>query len=423
MFLILIGYRIPLPGINLTYLKALDAILSSSGAEGFIGLMTGGSMKQMSIFALSIAPYITASILIQLLTVIIPKLQELRNSGSVGHQKMEKLTYIVGCVVAVIEALGLAIGFGKQGLFVEYTWYMVLYATVVWAAGACFLMWIGETITNKLIGNGTSLLLTFNIISTMPDDLKTIFTSLAKDANIGIQAITIAGIVIVFIMMMAYVVFMNGAEKRIRISNSSKSGKWMAGAADNSLPLKLSAGGVMPVIFASSLLSFPVMIAQLIKVDSESFAWKILGCLNQNNWFDPENWFYTLGVLLFIPLTFAFSYFYTIISFNPKDIADNMRRTGSVVDGVRPGNPTAEYLKNQSMSMLWLGSAMLIGIVLFPTILSGVFGIKGLGFGGTTIMIVVSTILEMKNAIKAQTSSVAYKSLIRRGGKANAKHH
>jgi preprotein translocase subunit SecY len=182
-------------------------------------------------------------------------------------------------------------------------------------------------------------------------------------------------------------------------------------------------GGVMPIIFASSFMSFPVLIASFIKLEEGSIASTIIGCFNQGNWFRLSAPIYTLGVVLFIPLVYAFAYFYSLISFNPKDIADNLRRNGSVVDGVRPGQPTADYLERQAKSMLWLGTSMLLLIALIPTIISGICNISGLSFGGTTITIIVSTILEMKNTINAQTSSVAYKSLIRRGGKIGVKYH
>jgi preprotein translocase subunit SecY len=423
MFAVLIGYRIPLPGINTEYLKLMNTLLGNSGIGGFIGMMTGGSMESMSIFALSITPYITASILLQLLSVVFPRLQEIQRDGSVGHQKMERLTYIIGAIVAIVESLGLAIGFGRQGLFVTYTWYMVLYATVVWTLGACFLMWIGQTITNKLIGNGTSLLLLFNILSTLPGDMINIYYSFAAEGSVLVKIVTVLAMIAVILLVLAYVVVLNNAEKKIRVSNSAKSGKWMAGATDNTLPLKLNMGGVMPIIFASSFMSFPVLIASFMKIEEGSITSTIIGCFSQGNWFRLSTPIYTLGVILFIPLVYAFAYFYSLISFNPKDIADNLRRNGSVVDGVRPGQPTADYLEKQAKSMLWLGTSMLLLIALLPTIISGLCNISGLSFGGTTITIIVSTILEMKNTINAQTSSVAYKSLIKRGGKHGGRSH
>ena len=417
LFLISIGYHIPLPGINMDYVQMMNTLLASSGASGFIGMMTGGSMKRMSIFALSITPYITASILLQLLSIVSPRLQAIQKDGSVGKQKMSRLTYALGAVVAIIESLILAIGLGRNGLFINYTWYVILYVTIIWTIGACFLMWIGQTITDKLIGNGTSLLLLFNILATLPTDMVNIFNSLSQDRNVLIKVFVLIAMIVVAFLVFAYVVVLDRAEKKIKVSNSAKSGKWMAGATDNTLPLKLNMGGIMPIIFTSTILSFPVMIAQFMKIENTSLFGKIAGCCNQQNWFNLEQPFYTLGVLLFIPMTFGFSYLYSKISFNPKDIADNLRRSGSVVDGVRPGQPTADYLQKQAMSMLWLGTTMLIVIVLLPIVISGVFNINGLSFGGTTITIIVGTVLEMRNTVNAQTSSVAYKSLIKRGGK------
>ena len=416
LFAILIGYRIPLPGINTEYLKAFFSSISSSGVGGFINALTGSSMQTMSIFGLSISPYISASIILQLLTVIVPALERMSKDGSVGKQKMERLTFVIGALIAIIESLALAIGFGEKGLFVNYTWYMVLYATVVWTVGACFLIWVGQTISNRLIGNGISLILMMNILTTFPGDMINIFNSFASGSAWWMQLIVAVVIAIVACLVFAYVVVLNNAEKRISITNSGKSGMRMTGANNNVMPLKLNMGGVMPIIFSSSIMSFPTLIAQFCDVKSGSTAEKIISCFNQGNWFRPDNILPTLGVLAFIPLTFAFSYFYSIISFNTKDIADNLRKSGSIINGIRPGQPTADYLNSQAKSMLWLGTSMLIVIALLPTLISGLFNISGLSFGGTTIIIIVGVILEMKNTLNAQTSSVAYKSLIKKKG-------
>jgi preprotein translocase subunit SecY len=411
---LLIGYRIPLPGINPEYLTDILDHITESGAGGMLNVLTGNSFSQMSLFTLGITPTITASILLQLLTIIVPSLEAISKDGSVGKQKMERLTFALGAIVAVIESLGLAIGFGKQGLFVTYTWWMVLYATVVWTAGACFLIWVGQTITNKLIGNGTSLILLFNILTTLPGDVANIFNSVSGESELWVKILIAFAIAIAICLVFAYVVVLEKTEKRISITNSAKSGARMGGAEDNIMPLKLNMGGVMPIIFSSSIMSIPVLIAQFVGVKEGSVWATIVECLNQGNWFHMHDLIYTLGVLVFTPLAFAFAYFYSIISFNSKDIADNLRKSGSIINGIRPGQPTADYLHNQAKSMLWLGTSMLLLIALIPTAISGIFEISGLSFGGTTIIIIVGVVLDMKNTLNAQTSSVAYKSLINR---------
>ena len=416
MFLLLIGYRIPLPGINAEQIRIMMSPLLNTSAGGFLNAMMGNSLSQMSIFALSITPYITASILIQLLGVIVPSIEAMQKDGSVGRQKIERLTYMLGAIVAVIESLGLAIGLGKQGMFYNYSWYMVLYATVVWTIGACFLIWCGQFITNKLIGNGISLILMFNILTSLPGNIINIYNQFSYGQPIWVKIITVVTIIIVFALMYGYTVVLGSAEKRLPVTNSSKSGMKMNGAQSNDLPLKLNMGGVMPIIFSSSMMSVPMIIGQVFKVDTNSVGGHIIACFNQGMWFNLDSPWYTVGVLLFIPLTFVFAYFYSMISFNPKDIADNLKKSGSVIKGIRPGDPTTEYLTKQARSMLWLGTSMLLVIALFPTIISGLFGISGLSFGGTTIIIIVGTILEMKNTITAQTSSVAYRSLIKKRG-------
>lgn len=424
MFLLLIGYRIPLPGINVEYLKYFFSIMESTGAGGFLNAITGKSMQNMSIFALSITPYITASILIQLLALIVPSIEAMSKDGSVGHQKKERLTYAVGGLVAFVEALALSIGFGKQGLFANYTWYVVVYATIIWTAGACFLIWIGQTITNKLIGNGISMILLFNILTTLPGSLTSTFNSLSVGATALTKAIIIGIMFIVVFLMFAYVVVLNNAEKRIRITNSGKSGSKMNGADDGTLPLKLNMGGVMPIIFSSSVISVPALIASVVDIPDGSWFDTVIKCLNQNNWFKFATPIYSIGVIIFIILTFFFAYFYAMMSFNTTDIADNLRKNGSIINGIRPGQPTADYLKKQARSVLLIGTTMLIIIALLPTFISGVCGISGLGFGGTTIIIIVGVILELKESLKAQTSCVTYKSLTKRGGsQKNGKRH
>lgn len=413
LFCLLIGYRIPLPGINTEYLKVLCDSLTASGIGGFVNAMTGSSFSKMSIFALSITPYITASIILQLLTVIVPRLEAMSKDGSVGHQKMERLTFIVGAIIAIIESLSLAIGFGKQGLFVNYTWYIVLYATIIWTAGACFLIWVGQTITNKLIGNGTSLILLFNMLTTLPGDIYGVYMSLSNEQTVLVKIIIGIIMAIVLFVVFAYVVVMSNAEERIVITNSSKSGVALNGANNGVLPLKLNIGGVMPIIFSSSIMSLPVLIANLAKVKNETPLGMIVGIFNQSNWFNINKPIYSLGVLIFILLTFVFAHFYAVISFNTKDIADSLRKNGSIINGLRPGQPTADYLKEQVKSIMWIGTTMLLTISLIPTIISGLFGISSLSFGGTTIIIIVGVILELKNTIMANTSSVAYKSLIK----------
>lgn len=414
LFLLFIGYRIPLPGINPDYLTYLFSNLTNSGIGGFFNSMTGNSFSRMSIFALSVTPYISASIVTQMLAAFIPKLKEVANSGSVGKQKMEKLTYLFGCIIAIAESVALAVGFGQQGLFTNYSFWTVAYATVVWTLGACFLIWVGQTITNKLIGNGISLILMFNILSTLPSNMLLIYNTSSASMGIGGKLIVAMCMIVIVVLIFAYVVVLNNADRKIRLTSSYKAGMRFTNANENIMPLKLNMGGVMPIILSSSMMSIPSMVAQIFKPTAGTFWEFVVNCTNQSNWFRPDNWIYSLGVLVFIPATFIFSSFYSKMSFNPKDIADNLRKSGSVIDGIRPGHPTAEYLKQQLSSMLIIGTTMLLLIALAPTIVSGLLGLSGLSFGGTSIIIIVGTILETKNTIEARTSSTGYKSLVRR---------
>lgn len=414
LFGLMIGYRIPMPGINTEYLQSLADFMNQNSMLGIMGPLMGNTFQQMSIFALSVTPYITASIVMKLLGVIIPKIGQLSKEGNVGQEKLNKLILALAGVIAVIESLGLVLSLGKQGLFVHYNVWMVLFAVVMWTAGACFLVWIGQFITKKLIGDGVSLILMFNILSTMPANFANIYASIAAGDVVYKNILIGSAIAIATILFIAYVVVLNNAEKRIKITNSGKSGFSMSGANNNVLPLKLNMGGVMPIIFASSFMSAPSLIVILFKLNESHWLTQIAMYFNQTNWFNVNNPLYSLGLILFIPLTFMFSYFFIKMSFNPNEIADNLRKSGNILNGLRPGQPTADYLQKQMMSLFWVGTTMLLVVALVPTLVSGLCGINGLSFGGTSIIIIVSTIISLKEQILAQTSRVTYKSLVRR---------
>ena len=415
LFCLIIGYRVPMPGINTEYLSSLAEFMNKTSAAGVLGTLMGNTFQQMSIFALSITPYISASIIIELLGVIFPKIGQLAKDGSVGREKLNKLTLLAAGIIAVIESLGLSFSLGKQGLFVEYNALMVIFTTVMWTAGACFLVWVGQFITKKLIGDGPSLILLFNILSTLPNSFINIYTSTSSGDVVWKNVILIVVIAVISILMFMYVLLLNNAEKRIHITNSGKGAAFMDGASKNVLPLKLNMGGVMPIIFASSFLSGPSLVATMFKLDESHWLTKISMYLNQANWFNIDTPIYTLGLILFIPLTFAFSYFYIKMTFSPKDISDNLRKSGSILNGLRPGQPTADYLQKQMMSLFWIGTSMLIVMSLIPTFFSGMFRIDGLGFGGTSAIIIVGAIVSLKEKVLAQTSRTTYKSLTKKG--------
>jgi preprotein translocase subunit SecY len=415
LFCLIIGYRLPLPGINTEYLSSLADFMNKTSVSGVLGTLMGNTFQQMSIFALSITPYISASIIIELLGIVFPALGKLSKDGSVGREKLNKIILLTAGIIAVIESLGLALSLGKQGLFVQYNAWMVIFATVMWTAGACFLVWVGQFITKKLIGDGPSLILLFNILSTLPNSFISIYTATTHDSAWWLSIIIALIIAIITILVFAYVVILSNAEKRIHITNSGRGTVFMEGASKNVLPLKLNMGGVMPIIFASSFMSAPSLIVTLFKLDSEHWLTKVSMFFNQANWFNIDNLIYTLGLLLFIPLTFAFSYFYIKMTFSPQDIADNLRKSGSILNGLRPGQPTADYLKKQMVSLFWIGTAMLLVISLVPTFISGMFRIDGISFGGTSAIIIVGVIVSLKEKILAQTSKVTYKTLTKKG--------
>ena len=413
LMILLIGYRIPLPGVDIKYLQYLSSRLDASGAGGFMNALTGGSFAQMSLFALSVSPYITASMVLQLLAVLIPPLAELQKGDSVGKKKLERLTYIVAAIVGFIQALSTAISLGQNGLFVTYAWWIVVYAAIMWTLGSCFLIWIGNIISRKFIGSGVTMILMFNMLISLPNDMKSVFHKLNNDAEWYTAIFVIVGIIVTVALMFAYTIVLEGAVKLVPISNATVVGHKMESANEEYLPMKLNMGGVTPVIFSSSVMSLPVMMGMMSEVDPSTLWGKIIACLDQSNWFNAQDPMSSIGIVIFALLTFLFALLYNRISFNPDGIAESLRQSGTMILNVKPGSETAHYLDGEAKSMIWLGTSMLTIIALIPTLISGVLGLTGLSFGGTSIIIIVNTALELRNMLEVKTADAEYKSLVK----------
>lgn len=401
MILIRIGSIIPIPGISTDYMKNL---LSNDGF-GFLILITGNSFSQMSLFALSISPYITASIIVQLMTVVIPRLEELTKDGKTGREQIEKITNILGICLAFIQALGMALVLGKQGLIVNYTWWMVILMTVIWTVGAAILMFIGEKITKMNIGNGISYILICNILSTFPNDVLNLFEVFIKNKKPAFMVLNITIIMMLFGILLLSVIYLATTEKQVLIVFSRK----VNGMSNKQyLPIQLNICNVMPIIFSGSILSFPILLnAFLPNID---ILQRFSHYLNQNNWFNPINWKYSVGAVIYIILTYFFASFYLEINFNVFEIAKNLKMQGAAIAGIRPGKETAEYLKNLSEKIARMGTTFMLLIVLIFTFLTHIFGISALSIGGTSILICVSVIMESKKAILTQLQSAKNRS-------------
>ena len=412
LVVIRIGCCLPIPGVDPSYLHDFFSNLQNSGM-GFFNAITGGSFSSMSIFALSITPYITSSIIMQLLTIAIPKLEEMQKDGEDGRKKIAAITRYVTVGLALIESIAMSIGFGRQGLLVDYNFVNCAIVVCTLTAGSAFLMWIGERITEKGVGNGISIVLLINIISRVPDDLVTLYTQFMsgkKLAKAGLAGIIILAILLVVIV---FVIILQDGERRIAVQYSKKvQGRKTYGGQSSHIPLKVNTAGVIPVIFAQSLLQTPVIIASLLgKGNGTGIGSKILKGMSQSNWCNPKEPVYSIGLVVYIVLIIAFAYFYTSITFNPLEIANNMKKAGGFIPGIRPGKPTSDYLNRMLNYIVFIGAVALAFIAFVPIFFNGVFG-ADVSFGGTSIIIIVGVVIETLKQIESQMRVRYYKGFL-----------
>lgn len=397
-----LGSQLPIPGIDTdTISQYLNSLLGDS--FNLLNSFTGGSFESMSLFALNVTPYITASIIIQLLTIAIPALEELYRDGEDGRKKINNITRFVTLGLSVLESAGLAIGFGKQGLLSNYGPLIVMEMIVCLTAGSVFVMWLGEQITDKGVGNGISIILLCNIVSRMPSDLYNLYQKFMEGKQIS--NVIIAG-VIIFIVIIGTIILtiiLNDAERRIPVQYSRKiQGGSQLGGLGSTLPVKVNTANVMPIIFSSSLLQFPLVIKQLVGVDPKGAAGFIFNALNQSNWCNPDHWNWSIGLIVYLVLNVIFAYFYTSITFNPLEISNNMKKQGGYIPGIRPGKATVDYLNSILTYIIFIGAVGLCIVAVIPIFFNGYFG-ANVSFGGTSIIIIAGVVLETMKQIESQT--------------------
>lgn len=361
-----LGSQLPIPGIDTdTISQYLNSLLGDS--FNLLNSFTGGSFESMSLFALNVTPYITASIIIQLLTIAIPALEELYRDGEDGRKKINNITRFVTLALSVLESAGLAIGFGKQGLLSNYGPLIVIEMIVCLTAGSVFVMWLGEQITDKGVGNGISIILLCNIVSRMPSDLFNLYQKFMEGKQIS--NVIIAG-VIIFLVILGTIIFtivLNDAERRIPVQYSRKiQGGSQLGGLGSTLPVKVNTANVMPIIFSSSLLQFPLVIKQLVGANPKGTAGFIFNALNQSNWCNPDHWNWSIGLIIYLLLNVVFAYFYTSITFNPLEISNNMKKQGGYIPGVRPGKATVDYLNSILTYIIFIGAIGLCIVAVIP---------------------------------------------------------
>ena len=412
LIVIRIGSQLPVPGVN-SQVFANWFATQGGDAFSFLDAITGGSFYQMSVFALNITPYITSSIIIQLLTIAIPKLEELQKDGEDGRKKITKITRYLTVVLALIEGTAMAIGFGRAGYLDAFDAKNVIMVVAILTAGSAVVMWIGERITEKSVGNGIYIVLVINIISRIPADLNALYEQFVAGKSPAKGVLAAAIIIAIILVTVVFVVILQDAVRNIPVQYSKKiQGRKQVGGQSTFIPMKVNTAGVIPVIFAQSLMQFQVVIATILGKNEGTGVWsKILKGLSQSNWCNPSEPIYTIGMIVYILLLILFAYFYTSITFNPMEIANNMKKAGGFIPGIRPGKPTSDYLTNILNYIIFIGAIGLTIVAIIPIFFNGVFS-ASVSFGGTSIIIIVGVVIETLKQIESQMRVRYYKGFL-----------
>ena len=390
------GIHIPVPGVDAS---VIESLFTSGNLFGLLDLFAGGALSKFSIFAMSITPYINASIIMQLLQAVVPQFEAWSKDGEEGRKKIAKVTRYGTVVLGFVQAFGMAFALRANSALVNNDILSVFVVAIILTAGTCLLMWIGEQITAYGIGNGISLIIFAGIVARLPDGLQTIYQYIQTGTINMFQAFLFA---VIAIAMIAVVVAVTQGQRRIPIQYAKRVvGRKMYGGHSTFLPLKVNQAGVIPIIFASSVLMFPVTIAQFIEND---FVHKIA---------DLFTWGTPLQTALYAILIFIFTYFYTAISINITDMADNMKKYGGFIPGIRAGKPTADYVDNVMTKITLAGAVFLAIVAIIPNFLGTITGVQGVYFGGTALLIVVGIALDTMQQIESLMVTRHYKGFVK----------
>lgn len=409
-----LGCFITVPGVDMIALN--KAMGSTNGIAGLIDMISGGAFSRFSVFAMTISPYITASIVIQLLAMIIPSLERLtKEGGEEGRKKINRYTKMLTVVLALVEGIGIYLSYKSAGIFVNDSFLTAVLVVMGLVTGTSVLMWLGEEITAKGIGNGISMLIFVGIISRLPSGVTTIWNLMVTSAGFSTTGLlTALAIVIGAVILVAGVVFVQQAERRVPVQYSKKVvGRKMVGAQSTHIPLKLAMAGVMPVIFASSFMTFPAMIIQIFVHDIQTQTGFLAGLYKFSIATSTSSvgWGYSLAnAIVYLVLIVGFTFFYTYATFNPAEVSNNIKKNGGFIPGIRAGKPTTEYLSSIISKLTWFGGLFLSIIAILPMLLR--FTNLNIAFGGTSILIVVGVALETVQQLESQLAMRHYKGFL-----------
>jgi preprotein translocase subunit SecY len=402
LFVFRLGAHIPTPGIDSA---AMAHLFEGGGVLGFLDMFAGGALRRFSIFALGVAPYINASIVMQLLVVVFPALEKMQKEGPEGQKKIIQITRLSTLGFAAIQAVGMVFWLQRVGVFSGGALGMVT-AILTIIAGAIAVMWLGEEISDHGIGNGISLLIFAGIVARIPEATIRTWNMLYLGE---LHALIVLLALMVMIVVVAGCIVLQEGQRRLPVQYAKKVvGNKVYGGQSTFIPLKVNQGGVMPIIFASSILIFPYTV---LKFFSGDIAIKL------QNMLAPGSWFYSV---LYVTLILFFAYFYTAMVFNPSDVANNMKKYGGFILGIRPGKPTSDYIE-KVMSRITLGGALFLAVIaLIPTVMTNLMGITSFYFGGTAVLIVVGVALDLVHQVEGQLLMRHYEGILKRRNGAGA---
>ena len=415
------GAALPVPYLSAEAMQAFLGQGSSMDLFSLFNTFTGGAFENATVLAMGVSPYINASIIIQLLTVAIPALERLSKEGVEGRKKINKITRYVGIALALVQGAGLYVtlhnmGVSTPGLTPISNEGPLSFAVIVltFTAGTAFIVWLGELITEKGLGNGISMIIFAGIVSRIPSAVTSVFnTYVMKSGTFSAMGTVIALVILaVAIAAVALVVFFTDAEKRIPVQYAKRVvGRKMYGGQSTNIPIKVAAGGVMPIIFASSIMAFPSTIVRLLNggnVPSSGFGGTILNCLSTNG---PAWTTVVYGVLYFLLIIF-FTYFYSTIQFNPIEMSNNIKKSGGYIPGIRPGKPTSDYIAKVTSRLNLVGSFFLGIVAVMPIVIGAAINNQSLQIGGTSLLIMVGVALESVKQLESQMVMRHYKGFL-----------
>ncbi len=408
------GAHIPVPYLST---EAMRDFLGNGGTDLFslFDVFTGGAFSNATVMAMGVSPYINASIIVQLLTVAIPALERLAKEGLEGRKKINKITRYLGIALAFIQGAGLYVTLYNMGNAITNPSVLTFFVIVLtFTAGTAFIIWLGELITEKGLGNGVSLIIFAGIVSRMPTAAYNLYQQKLSTGLTAGGLIFVAAVVIVAIAAITFVVFFSDAERRIPVQYAKRVvGRKMYGGQSTNIPIKVAAGGVMPIIFASSIMAFPATIVRLVtggNMPQSGLGYYVLGCLSAG--YASPWWTSLVYAILYALLILFFTYFYSSIQFNPIELANNMKKSGGYIPGIRPGKPTSDYIGKISSRLNLIGAFFLAVIAIMPVIVGAIFNIPSLQIGGTSLLIMEGVALETVRQIESQMTMRHYKGFL-----------